>query len=145
MINNTVSRTCVRVRSLDGGQRITDLSTVSVTIRPRRDIPFGCCEPGPAPDASCSITAPASVDTWVSYPAHDFTPDKERICFHWDNKLWSKPAGRYMASVYLCGVCIGCFQMQVGKHFDVDTPTNISFNSCDADVAICTTDVTLCK
>ena len=152
MINNTVSRTCVAVRSLDGGQHITDLTSVTVIIRPRSQIPFGMCEP-PAMGATsygCGLpvmgqATPAMQNPcWLYYPAHDFNEDKTRICVHWDDRLWSQPAGRYMATVYLCGVAIGCFQMQVGKRFIADDPINVSFNPCDATVAICAPTVVLC-
>lgn len=154
MINNTVSRTCVAVRSLDGGQHIKDLTTVTVTIRPRNQIPFGRCEPFTEQPGSygCGLPvmgqdAPNTPHTlcWLYYPAHDFNEDKTRICFHWDSRLWAQPAGRYMATVYLCGTAIGCFQMQVGKRFTVEDPINVAFNPCEATVAICTPDVLLCS
>ena len=146
MINNTVSRTCVAVRSLDGGQHITDLSSVHVIIRPRSQVPFGTCEPCMQPVGWSRCGEPGSTDvspdpSWLQYPAHEFNEDKTRICFHWDPLLWARPPGRYMATVYLCGVAIGCFQMQVGKRFVADAPTNVAFNPCEADIAICTPDV----
>lgn len=151
MINNTVSRTCVAVRSLDGGQHITDLSTVVAIIRPRKQIPFGTCEPceGSVDTWGCNEPVLGRNDltldpSWLTYPAHDFNEDKTRICFHWDEVLWARPPGRYMATVYLCGVAIGCFQMQVGKRFVADDPINAAFNPCEADVAICAPTVVIC-
>ena len=151
MINNTVSRTCVAVRSLDGGQHIKDLTTVAVTIRPRKQIPFGTCEPclNPVDSWGCNEPvlgqAPITPDpAWLHYPAHDFNEDKTRICFHWDGLLWAKPPGRYMATVYLCDVAIGCFQMQVGKRFTAEDPVNVVFNECEAVVAICDPTVEIC-
>ena len=154
MINNTVSRTCVAVRSLDGGQRITDLSSVTVVVRPRNQIPFGQCEPiaDTSTGYGCGLpvmgqdpSGTLHTPCWLYYPAHDFNEDRTRICFHWDGRLWSQPAGRYMATVYLCGTAIGCFQMQVGKRFTVEDPINVAFNLLDATVAICTPDVLLCS
>lgn len=148
MINNTVSRTCVLVRSLDGGQHIKDLSSVSVTIRPRNQIPFGLCEPLAETTESwggCGNpvlgSTPAASTGWLHYPAHDFNEDKTRICFHWDPVLWAQPPGRYMATVYLCCVAIGCFQMQIGKRFTAEDPINVAFNPCEAAVAICSPNV----
>lgn len=150
MINNTVSRTCVLVRSLDGGQQITDLSTVRVVVRPRRQIPFGTCEPcsqsatsyqcGPVLGSTPAVADPV----WLRYPAHDFSEDRTRICFHWDPLLWAQPPGRYMATVYLCDVAIGCFQMQVGKRFVADDPINVAFNPGESTSAVCAPTVDLC-
>lgn len=149
MINNTVSRTCVAVRSLDGGQHIKDLTTVKVIIRQRKEVPFGTCEP--FVEAAGGYNCPPVLgqivlvpSTWLTYPAHDFNEDKTRICFHWDRLLWAKPPGRYMATVYLCGVAIGCFQMQVGKRFTAEDPVNVAFNECEAVVAICDPAVEVC-
>ena len=149
MINNTVSRTCVAVRSLDGGQHITDLTSVTAIVRPRSEIPFGGCEPltAAAGGYACPPVLgrdPVVSNAWLNYPAHDFNEDKTRICFHWDELLWAKPPGRYMATVYLCGVAIGCFQMQVGKRFVADDPLNVPFNACEAAVAICAPTVVVC-
>lgn len=149
MINNTVSRTCVAVRSLDGGQHIKDLSTVKVIIRQRKEVPFGTCEPcvevvggyNCPPVLGQTLPVP---NTWLTYPAHDFNEDKTRICFHWDPLLWAKPPGRYMATVYLCDVAIGCFQMQVGKRFIAEDPLNVPFNECEADIAVCAPTVVVC-
>lgn len=150
MINNTVSRTCVAVRSLDGGQHIKDLSTVKVIIRLRREILFGTCEPcfeaagGYNCEPVLGRAPPPPPNLWLTYPAHDFNEDKTRICFHWDPLLWAKPPGRYMATVYLCDVAIGCFQMQVGKRFTAEDPLNVPFNECEADIAICAPTVAIC-
>ena len=89
MINNTVSRTCVAVRSLDGGQHITDLTSVTVIVRPRSEIPFGGCEPLVAATGGYACPPvlgrdPVVSNAWLHYPAHDFNEDKTRICFHWD-------------------------------------------------------------
>ena len=151
MINNTVSRTCVAVRSLDGGQHIKDLTTVTAIVRPRREIPFGQCEPNAAGlnGYGCGLPVlgqlpPTPTPNWLYYPAHDFNEDKTRICFHWDGRLWAQLPGRYMATVYLCGVVIGCFQMQVGKRFVADDPINVAFNPCEATIAVCGATVDLC-
>lgn len=157
MINNTVSRTCVAVRSLDGGQHITDLTSVTAIVRPRGEIPFGLCEPPVEgvngygcglPVMGRTLTVPvvpgAPNPNWLYYAAHDFNEDKTRICFQWNNLLWAKPPGRYMATVYLCGVAIGCFQMQVGKRFVAEDPINVAFNLCEAAAAICAPTVVVC-
>lgn len=147
-INNTVSRTCVDLRSLDGGQHVTDITALHVVIRKRSLIPYGQCEPGPAVDSGCSCAPCAESEAGsaeLTYPAHSFSEDRTQVCFHWDDKLWSRPPGRYMATVYLCDSCIGCFQLQVGKRFNISNPVNIPFNPCDIDVEVCGTGVTICK
>lgn len=141
-INNAVSRTCVPIKLPAGIPRI-DIADVKVIIRPRRDIGCGC-EPKPVYDGRCNEAITPT--EWIEYPAHNLTEDGNGVCFHWDSLLWNKPPGRYMATVYVCGCCVGCFQMQVGKRVSLAGPaTNILFNPCDATVDLCSNDVTICE
>jgi len=67
----------------------------------------------------------------------------ERVCFHWDNKLWGLKPGRYVAVVLLCDAVVDCFQIQVGRHVALGQPTNVPFNPCDVPPDPCSTEPAL--
>jgi len=151
-IDSRVSRTCLPIEVLGDAAytlNANHLSSVKVRIYPRAQVPGDSCSPecDPLPHrrygCGCGDTPPPTpVPAGVlEYPGHCVVD--ERVCFHWDNKLWGLKPGRYVAVVLLCDAVVDCFQIQVGRHVALGQPTNVPFNPCDVPPDPCSTEPAL--
>lgn len=140
-IDARISRTCLPIEILGDAPytlRTEHLESVKVRIYPRAQVPGDDCSPRcealPRRRSGCGCgetpPLPAPPAGVLEYPGH--CVDNERVCFHWDSKLWALVPGRYVAVVLLCDAVVDCFQIQVERRVALGQPINVPFNQCDA-------------
>lgn len=145
-ITRNIAQTCIKLEYASG--KAFNCADVTVEIHKRgREKSCGCngmcgstdyynpckpcAEPEPPRVSSCGCEDLGPTIPLYAYKALSIDNDG-RICFAWDNALYSLPNGRYIAKVMRDGVCLTYFEIELDCDVVdiVATENEAGFNDC---------------